>query len=111
EPAVSQMDMFTGVFPARYGGHLSGVLDVRSAEETRSGAHGSMDINLLASSAALGGTTQAGSTSWLVAGRRTYADVLLGKLVPYHFEDANLHLSHDFAGGSRVELTGYIDRD
>ena len=111
EPAVSRMDMYTGVFPARYGGHLSGVLDVRSAEEARSGVHGTTDINLLASSASLGGTTRAGSTSWLIAGRRTYADVFLGKLLPYHFEDANLHLSHRFGGGSRIALTGYTDLD
>jgi hypothetical protein len=114
EPAVSQMDMYTGVFPARYGGHLSGVLDVRSAEEPRSGVHGSADLNLLSSSAALAGTTRAGSTSWLVAGRRTYADAvaaLFGQSLPYHFEDANLHLSHRFGGGSRVEVTAYSDRD
>ena len=114
EPAVSQMDMFTGVFPARYGGHLSGVLDVRSAEEPRSGVHGTADLNLLYSSAALGGTTRGGSTSWLIAGRRTYADAvaaLIGQSLPYHFEDANLHLSHRFGGGSRVELTAYADQD
>ncbi|HEX7981668.1 MAG TPA: hypothetical protein VF461_23870 [Gemmatimonadaceae bacterium] len=114
EPAVSRMDMFTGVFPARYGGHLSGVLDVRSAEEPRSGVHGTADLNLLSSSAAFGGTTRSGSTSWLVAGRRTYADVvaaLVGQNLPYHFEDANLHLSHRFGGGSRLELTAYDDQD
>jgi len=114
EPAVSQMDMFTGVYPARYGGHLSGVLDVRSAEELRSGVHGTADLNLLSSSASLGGTTRSASTSWLVAGRRTYADAvaaIVGQSLPYHFEDANLHLSHRFSGGSRVELTAYNDRD
>jgi len=114
EPAVSRMDMYTGVFPARYGGHLSGVLDVRSAEEPRRGVHGSADLNLLSSSLELGGTTRAGSTSWLVAGRRTYADAvaaLAGQRLPYHFEDANLHLSHRFGDQSRVELTAYSDRD
>ena len=114
EPAVSGIDTYTGVLPARYGGHLSGVLDVRSAEEPRSGVHGSADLNLLASTAALGGTTRAGSTSWLVAGRRTYADAvatLVGQSLPYHFEDANLHLSHRFDGGSHVALTAYAGQD
>ena len=114
EPAVSQMDMFTGVFPARYSGHLSGVLDMRSAEEPRTGVHGSADLNLLSSSATFGGTTTGGSTSWLIAGRRTYADAVaasVGQSLPYHFEDANLHLSHRFADGSRAELTAYSDQD
>jgi hypothetical protein len=114
EPAVSRMDMFTGVFPARYGGHLSGVLDVRSAEEPRSGVHGTADLSLLSSSASLGGTTRSASTSWLVAGRRTYADAvaaLVGQSIPYHFQDANLHLSHRFEGGSHAELTAYAGQD
>ncbi len=111
EPAVSQMDMYTGVFPARYDGHLSGVLDVRSAEEARSGVHGTADVSLLASSVTFGGTTRSAATSWLVAGRRTYADVFLGKLLPYHFGDANVHLSHRFDGGSRIALTAYTDLD
>jgi len=114
EPAVSRMDMFTGVFPARYGGHLSGVLDMRSAEEPRSGMHGSADLNLLSSNAAFGGTTRGGATSWLVAGRRTYADAIaafVGQDLPYHFQDANLHLTHRFAGGSRVALTAFTGHD
>jgi hypothetical protein len=114
EPAISRMDMFTGVFPARYSGHLSGVLDMRSAEEPRSGVHGSADLNLLSSSAAFGGTTRGGATSWLVAGRRTYADAIaasVGQDLPYHFQDANLHLTHRFGGGSRVALTAFTGHD
>ena len=45
----------TGGFPARYGGRLSSVLDVHSAEEVRSGLHGSAELSVLASTGALGG--------------------------------------------------------
>ncbi len=35
----------TGGFPARYGGRLSSVLDVHSAEEVRAGVHGTAEVS------------------------------------------------------------------
>jgi hypothetical protein len=114
EPAVGALDLFTGVFPARYNGRLSALIDVRSAEEPRTGVHGLADVNLLASTASLGGTTRSSSTSWLIAGRRTYADVaaaLVHRNLPYHFQDANFHATHRLSGGSRLSLTAYAGAD
>lgn len=114
EPAVSQLDVINGVFPSRYNGRLSGLLDVRSASEPRTGVHGSADVNLLWSVASLGGTTRRSGTSWLIAGRRTYADAaakLVGEKLPYHFQDANLHITQPLRGGSRLELSAYTGAD
>jgi len=114
EPAVAALDLYTGVMPARYNGRLSALLDVRSASEPRSGVHGTADVNLLSSTASLGGTTRSASTSWLVAGRRTYADAaakLVGRELPYHFQDANLHVTHRLSPDSRLELTAYAGSD
>jgi hypothetical protein len=114
EPAVSSLDLYTGVLPARHNGRLSALLDVRSATEPRQGVHGTADVNLLSSAASLGGTTRSSKTSWLVAGRRTYADAaakLAGENLPYHFQDANLHVTHRLSRDSRVELTGYAAND
>jgi hypothetical protein len=110
DPAVGALDLFTGVFPSRYNGRLSALLDVRSAEAVREGVHGTVDVSLLASSASIGGATHDASTSWLVAGRRTYADAiarLAQQRLPYHFQDGNLHVSHRLRGGSLVRLTAY----
>ena len=114
EPAVASLDLYTGVMPARYDGRLSALLDVRSASEPRSGVHGTADVNLLSSTASLGGTTRSSSTSWLVAGRRTYADAaakLVGRELPYHFQDANLHVTHRVSPDARLELTAYAGSD
>jgi hypothetical protein len=48
--------VLTAAFPARYGGRLSSVLDVKSLEETRRGAHGAAEISLLSSSLFSGGS-------------------------------------------------------
>src|SRR5215207_6967111 len=114
EPAVSALDLYTGVLPARHNGRLSALLDVRSATELRPGVHGTADVNLLSSAASLGGSSRSSRTSWLLAGRRTYADAvakLAGESLPYHFQDANLHVTHRLSPDSRLELTGYAGND
>jgi hypothetical protein len=114
DPAVGKLDLYSGVFPAAYNGRLSALLDVRSAEETRTGAHGTFDISLLSSSASVGGASTDASTTWLFAGRRTYADQvarLAGQKLPYHFQDANVHATHLFDGGSALALTAYAGTD
>ena len=58
----------TGAFPSRYGGRLSSVLDVKSLEETRAGAHGTAEVSLLSSSLFTGGTVAQGKLSWNVGG-------------------------------------------
>src|SRR5206468_8237099 len=47
DASVGGIDLVTGAFPARYGGRLSSVLDVHSAEDIRSGIHGTTDVSVL----------------------------------------------------------------
>src|SRR5204862_692995 len=52
--AVGDLELRTGGFPAQFGGRLSSILDVKSAEETRAGLHGSATISMLSTNATLG---------------------------------------------------------
>jgi hypothetical protein len=110
DPAVSRVDMLTGGFPAPYGGRLSSVLNVRSAEDDRHGLHGTSEVSLVASTLSLGGALGSGG-SWLVAGRRTYADQAINLVkknaFPYHFFDLETHVAHTLPGGLRLAVTGY----
>ena len=95
DKAVSGVDVLTGAFPSRYGGRLSSVLDVKSLEETRHGAHGTAEISLLSSSLFRRRDRSRGKLSWNVAVRRTYADKVVEWIrgsndFPYHFQDAQL---------------------
>jgi hypothetical protein len=116
DETVSGVDLHTGGFGAAYGGRLSSVLDVHSADASRSGLHGSAGISVIASSLSLGSASEDGRGSWMVSGRRTYADKLVSTLsdrtFPYHFSDAQLHASRELgAGNMRVELTAYSGAD
>jgi hypothetical protein len=116
DKAVSGVDVLTAAFPARYGGRLSSVLDVKSLEETRRGAHGAAEISLLSSSLFSGGSLGAGKLSWNVAVRRTYADKVVEWLrghndFPYHFQDAQLRARLLLPRGGTLGLTTYAGKD
>ena len=116
DKAVSGVDVLTGAFPAKYGGRLSSVLDVKSLEETRHGAHGAAEVSLLSSSLFSGGSLGAGKFSWNFAVRRTYADKVVewirGKNdFPYHFQDAQLRARLLLPSGGTLGLTTYTGKD
>ena len=115
EPMVDRVDFFTGAFPARYGGRLSSVLDVRSRVEPRSGVHGRVDASFIATTLSLGGGLQGGQGTWTVAARRTYADKFMDLVsdekLPYHFRDAQAHAELIAPGKVRIGLTGYSNVD
>jgi hypothetical protein len=96
--SVDGLELRTGGFPAPYGGRLSSVLDVQSKEETREGIHGSSTLSMLATSATLSSAFGQGKGSWMVSGRRTYADKVLKAFgvndLPYYFADGVAHVTY-----------------
>jgi hypothetical protein len=115
EPTVGRVDLFTGGFPAPYGGRLSSVLDVGSATEERPGVHGTANVSLIASSGSVGSPIRNGAGSWMIAARRTYIDKAIDLLtpgrMPYDFQDAQSHVRYSFGNGLRVAATAYLGHD
>jgi hypothetical protein len=115
DPMVGDITLMTGGFPARYGGRLSSVLEVNSAEEARSGLHGSAEVSVLASTLQLGGAFANGKGSWSIGGRRTYADKFVELIstneLPYHFRDEQAHASYAFTPTTKLSFTLYDGRD
>jgi len=113
--AVGNLEIRTGGFPARFGGRLSSVVDVQSAEETRSSLHGAATVSMLASSLSLSSTFGEGRGSWMVAARRTYLDKVLKALgkdaLPYYFRDAQAHGTYNPSSKTSIALTIYEGRD
>ncbi len=116
--AVADIRLYKGGIPPSYGGRLSSVLDV----EMKSG---NMDeylvnggIGLISSRMSVEGPLQEGRSSFLVAGRRTYADLFL-KLSPdenqrdarLYFYDLNARMNYVVNGRNRIFLSGYYGKD
>ena len=115
DETVGDVNLLTGGFPAPYGTRLSSVLDVTSENEMRPGVHGSAGVSMLASTLALDGRLTRQRTSWSAGVRRTYADAVVGALsdrvLPYHFQDAQLHTMTDLPGGATLGITAYAGSD
>lgn len=124
--ATDDVTLHKGAIPARYGGRLSSVVDVRQRAGNADRWGGSATVGLLASRAALEGPLAFGRTpagprgpgSFLVAARRSYADVFtrassdptVRDNVAY-FYDVNGKATLPVGRTGTVALSGYFGRD
>ena len=65
--------------------------------------------------AALGSAFNGGKGSWMIAGRRTYADKFVDLIstneLPYHFRDEQAHFTYAFTPTLKFSMTAYDGRD
>jgi hypothetical protein len=115
--AVADMTLHKGAIPARFGGRLSSVLDVRQREGNASDFGATATIGLLASRIMVEGPFL-GRGSYLVAGRRSYADVFLMAATDTTLRDArayfyDLNAKMNMRAGEHGTLmaSAYLGRD
>ncbi len=116
--AIKDVSVMTGDIPAEYGGRLSSVLDIRTNDGNEKEFGGTGGIGLLASRLTLEGPIVKDRGSFLISGRRTYADLFL-KLssdttinrASLYFYDLNAKASYRLGDHDRVFLSGYFGRD
>ncbi len=112
--SVERVDLITGGFPARYGGRLSSVMDVelRRGSRTQVGLHGA--VSPLATRVLVDGPISGTGATFLIGGRRTYADALAEAFwnnpLDYYFADGLAKLTVP-VGSGRISATGYWGRD
>jgi hypothetical protein len=114
---ISGIELYKGHFPARQGGRLSSLLEVNTRDITPEKIGGSGGIGLISSRLMLEGPLGE-KTAWLVAARRTYADLFLAfssdeaiRHSSLYFYDLNGKLTHRFSGKDKVELNFYNGLD
>ncbi len=116
---VNKVAFFKGGFPARYGGRLSSVIDIRLREGDRQQFHGTGSIGLLSSRLTLEGPIVKGKTSFLVSARRTYLDLFTRNIKSlresdfptYWFYDLTAKVNHTFSHRDQVYLSTYAGQD
>ena len=116
--AVDEVKLYKGGFPARYGGRLSSVLDIRQREGDAGEFRGAASIGLLSSRLQAEGPWMGGRGSYLVAGRRTYADLFtklsddpIVKDSRAYFYDLNLKANARISDTGQLMVSGYFGRD
>lgn len=122
--AVKDMKIYKGGFPAQYGGRLSSVIDVRMKEGNNKDYDVTGGIGLISSRLTVEGPIQKDKSSFIVSGRRTYADLITrginranadnpdyNPIPDYYFYDLNTKVNFTLSEKDRLFLSGYFGRD
>ena len=116
--AIRGADLYKGDFPSSYGGRLSSVLDISTKDGNNRSFGGNASFGLINSKLFLEGPVIPGKLSFMLAGRRTYMDLLLpfiGAKLPdktqMYFYDLNGKLSWVAGEKDRVYLSAFSGKD
>ena len=116
--AIKDITVYKGNEPAEYGGRLSSVLDIRMKDGNDQNLKVSGGIGLISSRINIEGPIVKDKGSFMITGRRTYADLFL-KLssdtaknqTRLFFYDLNAKASYRLNSNNRIYLSGYFGKD
>jgi hypothetical protein len=111
---LKDSEIYRGGIPARYGGRLSSILDVRTKDGNNQKFQATGGIGTLASRIAVEGPIVKDKSSFIVSARRSYVDLFLraaneDNLV--HFYDINAKVNLRANNKNRFFLAFYTGRD
>ncbi len=117
---VKSVDLYKGGFPARYGGRISSVVDVRNKEGNLNKRNGEIGLGILSSKFFLEGPISKGQSSYALSARYCNFGIysyLLKKMqnLPftsgYMFYDVNLKVNLKVSDSDRLFLSAYNGLD
>ncbi len=109
---VSDFSLAAGGFGAQYGDRLSSLLVVRNRPGERAFG-GTSSLSITDGNLVFEGPLPGGG-SWLATARRTYYDVIVGRVLDQDFpsfEDFQLRADWEFGPGHRLSLVGLSSRE
>ena len=116
--AIKDVKLYKGDMPPQFGGRLASVLDIHMNEGNSKKYEVNGGIGLIASRLTVEGPIWKDRSSFIVSGRRTYADLYLplssekslqnNKL---YFYDLNAKINYRINDNNRIFLSGYFGRD
>lgn len=114
--ALKDVSIIKGNNPAQYGGRLSSVLDIKMKEGNNQDYNVAGGIGLISSRVSVEGPLQKDKSSFILSGRRTYADVFLKasedfKDIKLYFYDLNAKANIWINDKNRVFASGYFGKD
>jgi outer membrane receptor for ferrienterochelin and colicin len=118
--AIKSAELIKGGFPARYGGRLSSVIDVKMKEGNKESYHGEGGIGIISGHFIAEGPIVKNKSSFMVSGRRTWIDLFMRPIMKimtsdysmgYYFYDLNAKVNYDFGNKDKLYVSGYFGRD
>jgi hypothetical protein len=123
--ALRNVDFYKSSFPAQYDGRLSSYMDVHTKDGSLESHHGSFTLGLMSGAFNIDGPIKKGKTSYSLALRRSWFDVLTvpacaiinstkendHSTFQYAFTDINAKINHHFNDRSRAYINFYYGND
>lgn len=114
--ALKEVTMYKGGMPAQYGGRTSSVMDIKMLDGNNQKFHASGGVGIIASRLSIEGPIVKDKGSFIISGRRTYADMFLKlsdkfKDNKLYFYDLNLKANYKINDKNRIFLSGYFGQD
>ena len=116
--ALKDATLLKGSIPTEYGGRASSVFDIKMKDGNRKEYGLNGNVGLISSNLTAEGPIQKEKSSFMISGRRTYADMFLVfsndediKDTRLYFYDLNLKTNYKLNSNNRLFLSGYIGRD
>ncbi len=116
--AIKDVSVFKGGMPAQYGGRLSSVLDIRMNDGNKKEFTAEGGIGLISSRLKVEGPLVKDKSSFMISGRRTYADAFLAlskdssiNKNTLYFYDLNAKVNYQIDDKNTLYLSGYFGRD
>lgn len=112
---VQNVELMKGAFPSQYGGRLSSVVKVNLEDGHQEEYQAEGSLGLISSRLTVQGPISEGTTSFLISGRRSYADLLTRAFTDpnggYFFYDVNAKLNHQFSETDQLAWNVYVGDD
>lgn len=118
--AIKNVSLYKGSFPARFGGRLSSVIDIRLRDGDMRQFHADFTVGLLTARLNLEGPIIKEKTSYSLSLRRSYIDgplwifhqIAAYRILPViYIYDINAKINHKFSDKSRLYLSYYKGYD
>lgn len=114
--AIKDVQLYKGNIPARFGGRASSVLDIRQKDGNNKNFMLTGGIGTVSSRLAIEGPIVKDRSSFLVAGRGSYAHLFLNfdedlKDNTAYFYDLNLKANFEINENNQLFVSGYFGRD
>jgi hypothetical protein len=114
--AIKDATIIKGNSGSQYGGRLSSVLDVKMKEGNNQDYTVNGGLGLISSKVSIEGPLQKNKSSFILSGRRTYADMFLKATEKFkdnilYFYDLNAKANYQINAKNKVYISGYFGRD
>ncbi|MGY0391247.1 TonB-dependent receptor [Bizionia sp. KMM 8389] len=114
--AIKDINLYKGDVPAKFGGRVSSVLDVRQKDGNSKDYNLTGGIGLISSRLTAEGPLFKEKGSFLVAGRTSYAHLFLKMMDDFKddkisFYDLNLKTNYEINKNNKIYLSAYYGRD